>query len=302
MANNSLNTLSAKETWQPSVELASRPFLEGMHRFSYNKGALVGAFILLAMILIGILSPWMTLFSPIKMEVGPAAHPPNAVYLLGTDQFGRDIFSRLVHGVRLSMFMPFIAVLIAVVIGVPTGLISGYVGGWLDIMVMRIVDIMMAFPALLLALMVISVLGPGIGNSQIAIGISLIPMFVRMTRASALAIREELYIEAARVIGCKPLRIMLKHVLPHILSPLIVLITSAFTWSILTSAMLNFLGLGVPPPTPDWGADLSMARGYLQSGWWISTFPGGAIALVVLATNLLGEGLQSALGVRQQVR
>jgi peptide/nickel transport system permease protein len=239
---------------------------------------------------------------PLRQDYGRVLQPPNQENLLGTDQFGRDILSRIIIGSRQSLQVAVLAILIASSIGTVLGLVSGYFGGWLDMVIQRLIDVQLAFPGILFALAVVSVLGPGLRNAMIAVGLSLVPSYARMVRGSVLSARENAYVDAARVIGAGESRILLRHILPNILAPIMVLSTVGIAWSILIGASLSFLGLGAQLPNPEWGLDLAQARDYIREAWWMSTFPGLAIMLTVISVNLLGEGLRDALDPRLRSR
>lgn len=221
---------------------------------------------------------------------------------MGTDQYGRDIMSRILVGARNTLGMPILAIGFALVFGVIPGLVAGYAGGWVDSLVMRLVDILLAFPGIMLALMIVSMLGTGQINIMFAVGISLIPVYVRMARGSTLSIRHEVYVESARVIGSTDSHVVLRHVLPNLYGPLIVLSTTAIGWAILAAAALNFLGLGVHPPTPEWGRDMADGRNYLISSWWITTFPGIVTMITILSINLVGDALTNVLDPKLRSR
>jgi len=259
---------------------------------------MVGAVILAVLALVAVGAPRLASRDPIRTAPREALQPPGARYLLGTDQFGRDVASRVLHGARLSLTVGLIAVGIAVVIGVPIGLVSGFYGGRLDVFAMRVMDVLLAFPGILLALAIVGVLSPGLGNVMIAVGLAAVPTYARLTRASVLSARELLYVEAARAMGGRDRVILARYILPNVVAPLIVTSTLGLGTAILSAAALSFLGLGSPPPTPEWGRMLSEGRDYLREAWWISTFPGLAIMLTVLAMNLLGDGLRDVLDPR----
>jgi peptide/nickel transport system permease protein len=269
-----------------------------LERFARNRAALVSAAVLLIIIVIAIIGPLIAPYDPVKIGRGPRLTPPNGEFLMGTDQFGRDIFSRVLYGTRLTMQASLIAVVVAAGIGIPLGLIAGYAGKHVDNIISRFIDILLAFPGILLALIVVAILGIGLTRVQIAVGISLIPGYARMVRGSVMSAKENLYVEAARSAGCSDLRIAIRHILPNILVPLLVLSTTAIGWAILIATSINFIGLGVQPPTPEWGADLGAARSYLGVAWWPGTFPGLAIVVSILCVNLFGDGLQNALDPR----
>jgi len=224
--------------------------------------------------------------------------PPGSVNLLGTDEIGRDVLSRIIYGSRVSLYVGLVAVSLAVTIGVPTGVLAGFVGGTFDSLVMRLIDIVLAFPSLVLAIVLAGALGPGVTNAMIAIGIVYSPAFARVSRGSVLAIKNELFVDAARTVGCRTWRVIGRHILPNILAPLIVLLTLQMSTAILTEAGLSFLGLGTQPPNPSWGMMLSSGRKYMELAPGLAIFPGLAIAITVLAFNFLGDGLRDALDPR----
>ena len=274
---------------------------EFWHYFSENRGAVIGLVVLALLALAAISAP---LISP---------HPPNAQYrdaillppvwaetgrqefFLGTDQVGRDILSRLLYGARFSLFIGGVVVAIALTGGIVVGLIAGFFRGWIDTVIMRVMDVILAFPSLLLALVLVAVLGPGLMNAMIAIALVLQPHFVRLTRAAVMAEKGKDYVVAARVAGAGPIRLMTRTILPNCVAPLIVQATLSFSNAILDAAALGFLGMGAQPPTPEWGTMLAEAREFILRAWWVVTFPGLAILITVLAINLIGDGLRDAL-------
>ena len=263
-----------------------------------RKAALVGLVVMVVVGAVALLAPWLAPYDPIKINPAEALQPPSLAHAFGTDQYGRDILSRMVAGSRLSLLTGLGAVAIALTTGIVLGLLSGVVGGWTDLLFMRLVDIMMAFPSILMALVVVAVLGQGTVNVMVAVGVSLVPTFVRLVRGDVLAVKENVYVEAARALGCGQGRLALRHVLPNIVAPVIVLSTVAIAWSIILGASLSFLGLGPRPPIPEWGIDLSNGRGYLLRAWWISSVPGCCIMLTVVAVNLVGDALRDELDPR----
>jgi peptide/nickel transport system permease protein len=275
-----------------------RLWRDALHRLFSNKGATAGGIVFLLIVAIALAAQALAPSNPVRLNVSESLQPPGARHWLGTDQFGRDILSRIIYGSRVSVAMGLVAVTISVMGGSILGLLSGYARGTVDILVMRLVDLMLAFPGILLALVIIAVLGPTLGSAMIAVGVSGMPIFIRVVRASTLSVRELQYIEAARVAGCGDARILLRHVLPNVAAPVIVLVTLGIPGAIIAGAALSFLGLGVRPPTPDWGEMLSNGRSFMTTAWWLSTFPGLAIMLMVLAINLFGDGLRDALDPR----
>jgi peptide/nickel transport system permease protein len=272
-----------------------------MRRLARQRGALVGFAILSGLVLLALGAPWLSPASPIKTAPREALEPPGSRYLLGSDQFGRDVASRVLYGARISLTVGVISVSIALGLGTPLGLVSGFYGGRMDAVLMRVMDVLLAFPDILLALAIVTVLSPGLGNVMIAVGLSAVPAYARLIRASVLSARENLYVEAARAIGGRDLFILTRYILPNVVAPLIVTATLGMGTAILSAAALSFLGLGSQPPLPEWGRMLSEGRDYLREAWWISTFPGLAIMLTVLAMNLLGDGLRDLLDPRLKV-
>jgi len=277
-------------------------FRKTARRLARNKGALAGGVILVLIVLMAVFAPLIAPEDPIDQNYGRVLQAPNAETPFGTDQFGRDILSRIIIGSRQSLQVAVLAIVIASSIGTLLGLSTGYYGGWFDMTVQRLIDVQLAFPGILFALAVVSVLGPGLRNAMIAVGISLVPSYARMVRGSVLSARENAYVDAARVLGAGDARILLRHILPNILAPIMVLSTVGVAWSILIGASLSFLGLGAQLPNPEWGLDLAQARDYITEAWWMSTFPGMAIMLTVISVNLLGEGLRDALDPRLRTR
>jgi len=274
---------------------------EFWYYFSVNRGAVLGLFVFVALIVVAILAPLIAPFPPeqqfrefIRMAP-PFAGGTQPQFWLGTDEVGRDILSRLIHGARYSLFIGFVVVLGAMVVGVVLGLLAGYFRGWVDAVIMRVMDIILAFPSLLLALVLVAILGPGLFNAMIAIALVLQPHFARLARAAVMSEKSREYVTSAKVAGAGHLRLMFVTILPNCLGPLIVQATLSFSNAILEAAALGFLGMGAQPPTPEWGTMLARAREFITSAWWIVTFPGLAILITVLAINLIGDGLRDAL-------
>ena len=266
-----------------------------------NRGALIGGGILLLMVLSAITAPWIAPHNPYTINVPERLTPPGLKYLMGTDQFGRDLLTRILYGGRLTLSVGIVSVGIGAIIGTLLGLAAGYLGGTTDLVTMRLIDLLLAFPGILLALGIVAVLGPGMTNIMIAVGISSIPAYTRVVRGSVLSAKENMYVEAARVIGCREPRILFRHLLPNILAPIIVLSSLGTAIAILYAAALSFLGLGVQPPVAEWGGMLSDGREWLTVAWWITTFPGVAIMIAVICINLIGDGLRDALDPRLQI-
>lgn len=267
-------------------------------RLLRRRSAIVGLVVLSAIGLVALSAPWLAPHDPIAVRPAKALTAPSLAHPFGTDQYGRDILSRVMVGARLSLLTGLGAVVIALTAGIVLGLLSGILGGWTDLLLMRVIDTMMAFPSVLMALVVVAVVGQGTVNVMVAVGVSLIPTFVRLVRGDVLSVKENAYVEAARALGAGQGRLALRHVLPNVLAPLIVLATVAIAWSIILGASLSFLGLGPRPPTPEWGIDLSNGRSYLLRAWWISAAPGLCIMLTVVAVNLVGDALRDEFDPR----
>ncbi|HBO39196.1 MAG TPA: dipeptide ABC transporter permease DppC [Pasteurellaceae bacterium] len=277
------------------------PLREFWKHFSQSKGAVVGLVYIVAIFLISIFADTVAPHDPITQARDALLMPPAWLeggswqYILGTDDVGRDILSRLIYGARLSLFIGLLVVSLSFIFGVSLGLLAGYVGGMVDILIMRVIDIMLAMPSLLLAIAIVAVLGPSLLNASFAIALVSLPSYVRLTRASVLNEINRDYVTASRVAGAGALRLMFIVILPNCVAPLIVQTTLGFSNAILDMAALGFLGIGAQPPTPEWGAMLAEALQFVQRAWWVVTFPGLAILLTVLAFNLMGDGLRDAL-------
>ncbi|MFU0504057.1 ABC transporter permease subunit [Pseudaminobacter sp. NGMCC 1.201702] len=274
---------------------------EFWYYFSENRGAVIGLWVFILLVVVALLAPLLAPHSPSAQYRDAVLVPPfweaggHASFLLGTDAVGRDMLSRLLYGTRYSLFIGVIVTTIALAGGIIIGVIAGYYRGWIDTVIMRIMDIILAFPSLLLALVLVAVLGPGLTNAMIAIALVLQPHFVRLTRAAVMAEKTRDYVTAAKVAGAGPLRLMFRTILPNCMGPLIVQATLSFSNAILDAAALGFLGMGAQPPTPEWGTMLAEAREFILRAWWVVTFPGLAILITVLAINLVGDGLRDAL-------
>jgi peptide/nickel transport system permease protein len=274
------------------------PWRVALRRLLRSRGAVLGGVILVILVLAALAAPLLTPYEPLVMSPDDRLQPPNLRHPFGTDIFGRDLFTRVLFGSRISLQTGLISVTIALLIGVPLGLFSGFYGGLTDRLIMRLVDLMLTFPGILLALVIVAILGPDLFNAMLAVGISASPTFARVVRATVLSAKEQVYVEAAHAIGCTNARIMLRHILPNTVAPIIVLGTLGVGGAMISAAALSYLGLGARPPQPEWGALLSEGRNYLRVAWWMTTFPGLAIMTAVLSINLLGDGLRDALDPR----
>jgi peptide/nickel transport system permease protein len=269
-----------------------------LKRFANNGIGVAGAAIVLTTLAIAALAPIIAPYGPEETHPNWKLYAPNEYFLFGTDEFGRDILSRIIFGARISLEVGLISVSVALLIGASLGLISGFFGGWIDAVSMRCMDVLFAFPAILLAIGIMAVLGTGIANAMLAIGIVYAPSFARLARASVLSLKELEFVQAARVLGLGELRILARHVIPNVLSPMIVQVSFSLSTAILTEASLSFLGLGTPPSVPSWGSMLSSSRRYVELDPWPAIFPGLAIMLLVLGFNLFGDGLRDVLDPR----
>ena len=270
-------------------------------RLSRNKLAVVGGVVVLLVVLAAVFAPLIAPHSPYQQYTTDQLVGPSSTYLLGTDELGRDVFSRVLYGARISIQVAAISVAIGLLVGGSFGLLAAYHGGAWDLVIMRFADVLFAFPSLLLAIAVLALLGPSLANVMVAIGIIFIPIFVRVTRAAGLVIVHEQYVEASRAGGAGAVRIMLRHVLPNAVPPLLVQTTLAISYAILAEAGLSFLGLGAQPPEPSWGSMLSSGRGFMTFAPWTAFAPGTAIFVAVLGFNLLGDGLRDVLDPRMKL-
>ncbi|ETI67987.1 nickel transporter permease [Neobacillus vireti] len=279
----------------PAEEKQIPPWKENWQSFYKNKLAVIGLGIVIFFIIIAIIAPWIAPYSFKDQVLADRMQAPSSKHWFGTDDFGRDIFSRVLHGARISLTVGFFSVLGSVVIGTLLGIVAGYYGRWVDTIISRIFDIMLAFPSILLAIAIVSVLGPSLKNALIAIAVINIPNFGRLVRSRVLSVKQEEYIMSARAVGMKDTRILLRHILPNSVSPVIVQATLAIATAIIEAAALGFLGLGARPPEPEWGTMLADSRNYITQAPWTLFFPGMAIMLTVLGFNLMGDGLRDAL-------
>jgi len=261
---------------------------------------MIGLGVVLLFVVLALFAPWIAPQDPLAASWGAVRKPPSVEHWFGTDEIGRDVFSRVVWGTRASMLAGVVSVSISLLFGVPIGLVAGFFGGLLDALISRVTDAFLACPFLILAIALAAFLGPSLTNAMIAIGVSATPIFVRLTRAQVLQVKVEDYIEAARAVGNPPLRIALRHVLPNVTAPLIVQTTLAIAAAVIAEASLSFLGLGQQPPAPSWGSMLNTAKNFIDNAPWMAIWPGMSIFLLVLAFNVLGDGLRDALDPRQR--
>ncbi|MDR1622795.1 MAG: ABC transporter permease [Synergistaceae bacterium] len=293
------NNPGSKESSKESVMVSKRnQWGDIAGRLVKNQAAVVGFVIVALFVLCALFPRWIAPYGYDDQDLAKQFVKPCAEHLFGTDDYGRDIFSRVVYGSRISLSIGLVSISFSCVVGVLIGCVAGYYGNVLDNTLMRLMDIMLAMPSILLAIAIVSALGAGLRNLVIAIGISTIPQYARIVRASVLSIKDQEFIEAARCIGASDWRILMRHILPNCMAPIIVQATMNIAIAILSAASLSFIGLGIAPPTPEWGAMLSAGRAYLRNHWFIVIFPGAAIMLSVFAFNLFGDGLRDALDPR----
>ena len=289
---------SALRTPEPGRRAAALSW----RRMVRSPNLIIGLVIVAIVVGASLFARFISPYNPIDQSFADQLRPPSWVHLFGTDEFGRDIFSRVIYGSRIALAVGLISDGISLAAGVALGIIAGYFSGWPDTAVMRTMDVLLAFPYLLLAMIVVAILGPSLTNAMIAIGVVYMPRFARLVRGTVLSIREQEFIEGARAIGGGPLRVLSRHVLPNVLSPIIVLATLTIGFAIVETAGLSFLGLGASPPTPEWGSMLATGRSYMLTAPWITTFPGVAILITVIGFNLVGDGLRDLLDPRLRGR
>ncbi|WP_028550166.1 ABC transporter permease [Paenibacillus sp. UNC451MF] len=296
----SFNVRTSDNSAVPPLKRARRkgPYADIWYRLRQNKMAMGSLIILLLLVLTALFADLLAPYPFDKQNLEKILEPPGHEFWLGSDGFGRDIMSRIIYGSRISLEVGFVAVFFSIISGGIIGAVSGYYGGRLDNVLMRFMDILLAIPGILLAIAIVSVLGPGLVNVMIAVGIAHIPTYARIVRASVLTIRDLEYVEASKAIGETDASIIFRTILPNCMAPIIVQATLGVAWAILSAAGLSFLGLGLQPPTPEWGAMLSEGREYIYQAYWVTTFPGVAIAVIVLALNIFGDGLRDAMDPR----
>jgi len=288
-------TETAPGTAEPSLQ--PRPGL--FTRLARNRSALIGGTVVLAFVLMALLAPLLPLADPLKSNFLAIRKPPSELYWFGTDELGRDQVSRLFFGAQASLLAGIMSVLIALGIGVPFGLLAGWYGGWIDAAISRVAEAMLACPFLILAIAFAAVLGPSLTNAMIAIGLSAVPIFVRLVRGQVMSVKAEDFVEGARAVGARDLRIVLRHILPNTMSPIVVQSTLFMAQAIILEAALSFLGLGQQPPSPSWGQMLNVAKNFMDQAPWMSVAPGICIFLAVLGFNLLGDGLRDVLDPKE---
>lgn len=270
-------------------------------RLKKNRAAIIGGYLILFFIVIAIIGPFFTVYDPVRVDYSLKLLPPSSEHWFGTDHNGRDVFTRIIHGMSITLYIGFLSVFVGMLVGVPLGIFSGYYGKYLDIVIMRFIDILLAFPGILLAIALVSVLGGSINNVILAVGVFSVPGFARIVRGSTMAVSKLEYIDAVRALGASDSRIIFLHILPNIISPIIVQATIRIAIAILIASGLSFLGLGAQPPTPEWGAMLSQGRSYMFDHPHVALFPGLAIVTIVLAFNLFGDGLRDAFDPKTKV-
>lgn len=269
-------------------------------RLRANPVTVLSAGVVAAAVVIAVGAGWLAPYGINDVDVPQALRPPSGAHWFGTDELGRDVLSRVLTGLQASMTVAVVSVACAAVVGTALGVMAGYRGGWLDTVVMRVVDVMFAFPVLLLAMAIVAVLGPGLATTIAAISVVYVPIFARVARASTLAVREEPYVAVSRTLGTGTAHILARHVLPNITGPLIVQTSLSLAFAILSEAALSFLGLGIQPPQPSLGRMIFDSQGFVTLAWWMAVFPGAAIVVIVLACNLLGDGLRDVLDPKQR--
>jgi peptide/nickel transport system permease protein len=283
-----------------TIGFEENPWARAWRRLRRRKGAMVALFVVLFLIAIAVLAPWVAPYDPTQTSFTQVRKAPSWLHWFGTDEVGRDVLSRVIWGARASLSAGLVSVGIAVGAGVPLGLLAGYAGGWIDTILSRLVDAMLAIPFLILAITLSAFLGPSLGNAMIAIGVTATPVFIRLTRGQTLGAKVEDYVEAARAVGNPHWRIAFRHLLPNIVPPLLVQASLAIAGAIIAEAALSFLGLGQQPPWPSWGSMLNSAQRFLAQAPWMAFWPGFAIFIAVLSFNLLGDGLRDALDPRHK--
>lgn len=286
------------ETAEASTPTRTARIRRWWARFARNRGAVFGLGVCVLVVLMSVFAPALSPYDPLAQGVGPALQGPSLAHWAGTDSFGRDLLSRIIYGARIALIVGIVSVVLAMVIGVALGLVAGYYGGWVDIVIMRTMDGLYAFPVIILAIAMMAIMGFGVTNVIIAVAVGFIAPFARVTRADVLAVKEEPYIEAARLGGVSSSAIIARHVLPNVMAPIIVQAALRVSGAIITESGLSFLGLGPPPPTPVWGSMIAEGRNFIVMAPHVSTIPGVALMLAIVGLNLLGDGLRDTLDPR----
>ncbi|PTX59065.1 peptide/nickel transport system permease protein [Melghirimyces profundicolus] len=300
MSMNAPTMPNQESVTETKPEQMDSPFRDSMRALLRHRSAMIGGGIILFFILIALIAPLLLPFGYNQIDADARLQAPSAEHWFGTDDFGRDIFARVIYGARISLWVGFFAITGSIVVGSVLGLIAGFYGGWRDTLISRFFDILLAFPAILLAIAIVAMLGPGLENAMYAIAIINVPTFGRLMRSRVLAVKQEDYVLAARAIGMKNSRILFRHILPNSWTPIMVQGTLGFATAVLEAAALGFIGMGAQPPEPEWGKMLSDSRAFIQSAPWTMVFPGLAIMLTVLGFNLLGDGLRDVLDPRMK--
>lgn len=295
-------TLESATTSQPEIPREKSPLQLAIARFGHNRIAIFGLVVLIFLILAAIFANFLTDFDPIKRNVKDRLLPPSSEHALGTDALGRDMYTRIIYGGRLSLWIGFASVVLSLVTGVPLGLIAGYSGGIVDSTIMRIMDLILAFPGIIFAIWLVSMLGPGVNQVILAIGFWNLPTYSRVIRGNVLSIKSVDYVMASRALGGNYFNIIARHILPNVIAPIIIISSLSISGAILSGSSLSFLGLGAQPPIPEWGALLADGRPYIRTAWWMTVFPGLMLTTIVLASNLFGDGLRDALDPRAETK
>ena len=286
----------------PGIPQEKTPLQLALARFSKNKIAIFGLILLLILIISSVFAGVLTDFDPVKRDVRSRLTAPGTEFIIGSDALGRDLLTRILYGGRMSLWIGFASVGLSLLIGVPLGLISGYSGGLIDTIIMRIMDLILAFPGIIFAIWLVSMLGPGVNQVILAIAFWSLPTYSRVIRGNVMTIKDTDYIQACRAMGGNYLTILFRHLVPNVIAPIIIMSSLNISSAILSGSSLSFLGLGAQPPTPEWGALLADGRPYIRTAWWLTIFPGFMLTIVVLASNLFGDGLRDALDPRAETK
>ena len=300
MNADTMNPNPAADSPQSTAQALQNSLRRGLQRLLHNPMTLAGLLVVVVLLLVALFAPWIATHNPLDQDLNEALKAPSSAHWFGTDEYGRDVFSRLVHGSRISLYIIALVTVIVGPVGLAVGSISGYFGGWVDNLFMRITDIFISFPSLVLALAFVAALGPGLDHAVIAIALTAWPPIARLARAETLSLRNADFVVAAQLQGASSSRILVRYIAPMLLSSVVVRLTMNMASVILTAAGLGFLGLGAQPPLPEWGAMISTGRRYMLECWWLVATPGAAIMLVSLAFNLLGDGLRDVLDPRNE--